>query len=125
MRSTDQPRVAEERSQDHLELHWVGRNPAKRPVYDRVTGKVHDGIDVGVLNAHSGAESNIAAGQALLGEIAGITTVHAAAIERPDEHSLMDLVSSGYLERLGFDYKPASPETLYRQPHTVAAAHAG
>ena len=26
------PRVAEERSQDHLELHWVGRNPAKRDV---------------------------------------------------------------------------------------------
>jgi hypothetical protein len=58
-----------------------GRNPAKRPVYDRVTGKVHDGIDAGVLNAHSGAESNIAAGQALLGETAGITTVHAPAIE--------------------------------------------
>lgn len=60
---------------------FKGRHPATRPVYDRVTGKVHDGIDAGVLNEHSGAESNIAAGQALLGEVAGTTTVHAAAIE--------------------------------------------
>jgi hypothetical protein len=60
---------------------FKGRDPAS-PVYDRVTGRVHDGIDAGVLNEHSGAESNIAAGQALLGEVAGTTTVHAAAIER-------------------------------------------
>jgi hypothetical protein len=59
-----------------------GRDPTRRPVYDRVTGKVHDGIDAGVLNEHSGAESNIAAGQALLGEVAGTTAVHAAALER-------------------------------------------
>ena len=59
-----------------------GRDPAGRPVYDRVAGRVHDGVDAGVLNEHSGAESNIAAGQALLADVAGITVVHAAAIER-------------------------------------------
>jgi phospholipase C len=44
------------------------------------------------------------------------------AIPRPAEHSLMDLVSSGYLERLGFDFEPATPEKLYRAPHTLASA---
>jgi hypothetical protein len=43
-----------------------GRNPAGRPVYDRDAGRVRDGIDDGVLNEHSGAESNIVGAQALL-----------------------------------------------------------
>lgn len=58
------------------------RNPAGRPVYDRAAGRVHDGIDAGVLNAHSGAESNIAAAQALFPELARGVATHAAAIER-------------------------------------------
>ena len=49
---------------------WFGgRNPANAAVYDRGTGRVHDGIDDGVLNPHSGAESNIVGGQALIVEI--------------------------------------------------------
>lgn len=47
-----------------------GRNPARRPVYDRGTGRVHDGIDDGVVNPHSGAESNIVGAQALFREVA-------------------------------------------------------
>jgi hypothetical protein len=47
-----------------------GRNTAGRPVYDRVVGRVRDGIDDGVLNEHSGAESNIAAAEALIDEVA-------------------------------------------------------
>jgi hypothetical protein len=43
-----------------------GRNPASRPVYDREAGRVNDGLDGARLNAHSGAESNIVAAQALL-----------------------------------------------------------
>ena len=58
------------------------RNPARRPVYDRVTGRVHDGIDAGVLNDHSGAEANIAAAQALLPELARSVAVHGPSIER-------------------------------------------
>lgn len=58
------------------------RNPAGRPVYDRVTGRVHDGIDAGVLNDHSGAEANIAAAQALFPELARSVTVHGPSIER-------------------------------------------
>jgi len=46
-----------------------GRNPANAPVYDRATGRVHDGIDNGVVNPHSGAESNIVGAQALLPEL--------------------------------------------------------
>ncbi len=45
------------------------RNPAGRPVYDRRVGRVHDGIDRGVLNEHSGAESNIVGAQALLAQV--------------------------------------------------------
>jgi hypothetical protein len=46
-----------------------GRNPARRAVYDREEGRVYDGIDDGVLNLHSGAESNVVGGQALLDEV--------------------------------------------------------
>lgn len=58
------------------------RNPAGRPVYDRAAGRVHDGIDAGVLNEHSGAESNIAAAQALVPELVRGIAAQAAAIER-------------------------------------------
>lgn len=48
---------------------FSGRNPAGSAVYqpDR-GGRVADGIDSGVLNAHSGAEANICAGLALAGD---------------------------------------------------------
>ena len=46
-----------------------GRNPAGRPVYDRDAGRVHDGVDGGLLNPHSGAESNVVAAQALIDDV--------------------------------------------------------
>ena len=46
-----------------------GRNPARRAVYDREEGRVYDGIDDSVLNVHSGAESNVVGGQALLDQV--------------------------------------------------------
>ena len=46
-----------------------GRNPSNRVVYDRDAGRVHDGIDEGVLNMHSGAESNIVGAQALIDDV--------------------------------------------------------
>lgn len=46
-----------------------GRNTAGAPVYDRDAGRVHDGIDDGVLNPHSGAESNIVSAQALIDDV--------------------------------------------------------
>jgi phospholipase C len=46
-----------------------------------------------------------------------------AQVERPNEHDMLELVSSGYLERLGFDFQPATPESTYRQPHTVLEAY--
>lgn len=47
-----------------------GRNPADAPVYDRVTGRVADGIDDRRVSSNSGAESNIVAAEALFAEIA-------------------------------------------------------
>lgn len=65
--------VTGERAFDALAMNaraWFdGRNPAGRPVYDRRVGRVHDGIDRGVLNAHSGAESNIVGAQALFSQV--------------------------------------------------------
>jgi hypothetical protein len=58
-----------------------GRNPARRPVYDRTSGRVHDGIDDGVLNPNSGAESNIAGAQALIDEVAASAPALLADIE--------------------------------------------
>jgi hypothetical protein len=53
-----------------------GRNPAGRPVYDRVAGRVADGIDGDRLNPHSGAESNLLGAQALLDDVAAWVLRH-------------------------------------------------
>jgi hypothetical protein len=58
------------------------RNTAERAVYDRAAGKVHDGIDSGVINLNSGAESNIVAAHALLPELGVSAKTHRPAIER-------------------------------------------
>ena len=36
--------------------------------------------------------------------------------ERPKPHDLQKLLTSGYLERLGFGYRPATPSTMFRHP---------
>ncbi len=46
--------------------------------------------------------------------LTGILDLKAPA--RPKEHDLATLKTSGYLERLGFDYKPATPERTFRHP---------
>ena len=43
------------------------------------------------------------------------------SLTRTKEHDLVDLVTSGYLDRLGFDYRPARPETMFRRPHKVTS----
>ncbi|HEY2159854.1 MAG TPA: alkaline phosphatase family protein [Solirubrobacteraceae bacterium] len=42
---------------------------------------------------------------------------------RPKEHDLMTLVSSGYLDRLGFEFRPATIDGTYREPSKVARAY--
>jgi phospholipase C len=51
------------------------------------------------------------------------STGASADLERPDEHSLMNMVTSGYLENLGFDFKPATTASTYRQPSTALSAY--
>lgn len=38
---------------------------------------------------------------------------------RAKPHDLARLLTSGYLERLGFDYRPASPATMFRRPSSL------
>src|SRR4051794_1814758 len=38
---------------------------------------------------------------------------------RPKEHDLAYLRTSGYLDRLGFKYRPATPSLIYRRPHKI------
>ncbi|MGA7988996.1 MAG: hypothetical protein WCB51_11430 [Candidatus Dormiibacterota bacterium] len=45
-----------------------GRNPARLSVYDRVSGRVADGLDGSRISPRSGAEANIVAAQALFAE---------------------------------------------------------
>ncbi len=59
-----------------------GRNTARRAVYDREVGRVYDGIDDGVLNLHSGAESNVVGGQALLDQVIATAPRLAPLIDR-------------------------------------------
>jgi phospholipase C len=42
--------------------------------------------------------------------------------ERPKEHDLMNLVTSGYLDRLGYDFKPATPSSIFREPRKIVSA---
>jgi hypothetical protein len=58
-----------------------GRNPARRAVYDREEGRVYDGIDDGTLNLHSGAESNVVGGQALLDQVIRTAPVLAPLVD--------------------------------------------
>jgi hypothetical protein len=58
------------RWRDQARAWFDGRNSASQPTYDRVLGRVSDGVDDGRLNPHSGAESNIVAAQALLPDVA-------------------------------------------------------
>lgn len=48
---------------------FAGRNPPGLAVYDRLKGRVADGIDDGQLNQNSGAESNIVAAQTLMADV--------------------------------------------------------
>jgi phospholipase C len=41
------------------------------------------------------------------------------ATERPKEHDLAALHTSGYLERLGFHYRPATPHLTFRHPSSM------
>jgi phospholipase C len=38
------------------------------------------------------------------------------AVDRPKPHDLQNLLTSGYLERLGFKYRPATPARMFRHP---------
>ena len=53
---------------DNARRWFDGRNPARAGIYDRATGRVADGLDDGRVSASSGAEANIMAGLALLGD---------------------------------------------------------
>src|SRR3954447_10182554 len=46
----------------------------------------------------------------------GATSREEAAPQRAKEHHVMALVTSGRLVRLGYDYRPARPEDLFRAP---------
>jgi phospholipase C len=49
----------------------------------------------------------------------------APGLERAKEHDLATLLTSGYLDRVGFKYKPATPETMFRQPHKIVSGLKG
>jgi phospholipase C len=46
------------------------------------------------------------------------------AADRPKQHDFEHLVSTGYLERLGFHYRPATPDRIFREPDKLVKAHA-
>ena len=41
------------------------------------------------------------------------------APERPKPHDMETLLTSGYLDRLGFDYKPATASSTFRNPNLI------
>ena len=76
---TDEPRFDE---LWRMARGWFdGRNSARRALYDREEGRVYDGIDNGVMNVHSGAESNVVGAQALLDQVIRTAPLLAPLIE--------------------------------------------
>lgn len=59
-----------------------GRNPADAAIYDRVTGRVADGLDDGRPSDSSGAEANITAGLALITDPGVLSLARSWAPER-------------------------------------------
>jgi phospholipase C len=55
----------------------------------------------------------------------GVLRANPDAPQRPKEHDMMYLRDSGYLERLGFDYRPATPSSTFREPDKVMRAYEG
>jgi hypothetical protein len=51
-----------------------------------------------------------------------LRTEGAEQTRRPKEHDVGTLVTSGYLERLGFQYRPATAASTFRHPHKIEAA---
>jgi phospholipase C len=45
-----------------------------------------------------------------------------ASAARAHDHDLMDMVKSGYLDSLGFDFKPATAASTFREPSKVVQA---
>jgi phospholipase C len=62
-------------------------------------------------------------GQQCPGRGVSVLSTPRGAPARPQPHDLAVLRDSGYLERLGFHYRPATAETTFRHPKKVAAAH--
>ncbi|MDE3194206.1 MAG: hypothetical protein KGN00_11010 [Chloroflexota bacterium] len=77
---TGEPRFA--RLAERARAWFHERNAAGQAVYDRAAGRVHDGIDAGILNQHSGAESNIMAAQALLPELTVAARTYRRSLEQ-------------------------------------------
>ena len=50
------------------------------------------------------------------------SALYGGEAERPMPHDMSLLLTSGYLDRLGFDYKPASAATTFRNPRKIEAA---
>ena len=68
-----------------------GRNAASAPVYDRLRGRVADGIDQGRISKNSGAESNIVAAEALLDDALEV----ARSLDDPFAHPPLDVPRRG------------------------------
>jgi phospholipase C len=41
---------------------------------------------------------------------------------RANDHDVLDLVTSGYLDRMSFDYRPATAASTFREPSKVRQA---
>ena len=54
-----------------------------------------------------------------LGPVVGSPPPVVAPAERPKPHDLATLHTSGYLERLGFRYRPATRATMFRHPSSL------
>lgn len=92
-------------------FHWDGKPRLEPPPLPRPRQIVVTGcpgappVDSGGVGIDGGA-------------LGGVPIPGLPLVERKP-HDLYRLVSSGYLERLGFDYRPATPATMYRHPSSL------
>jgi phospholipase C len=53
------------------------------------------------------------------GSAPGLLKDGSDAPQRPKEHDMVDMLTSGYLDRLGFKYRPATAASTFREPSKV------
>jgi phospholipase C len=91
----------------------------RRDAYAQNIAKSFDWVSKPRLELPNLPDPATVAGAQCTNQLPGAKAQAGSGAQRPKEHDLNYLLTSGYLDRLGFKYKPATAASTYRRPHMV------